>query len=360
MDTCDLYGVSLDIESGNFYGYAWSPDLGWINFNGANMYNLSWFQERYSDIYSQGNIGSIFTGKAPGYATAEVGRCNATYLIQANGSITNFCSSGYKEKVGPADTASTTAVPKELWRASDMSARGFGYIGFPQKNEVSGTYTNVFGTIDYQGLITIVNPINLKKNKYNIVVDKTINNLNKFIYRTAPPVNLGNSLDGKIYFSNTYNINFPLQFNNQTGTNNGSGLIVIDGDLNINSDMDYGYANGLSTAVPLDNIKNLASAGFIVKGDVTIAPTVKHIVGNYFIDGTVTVQGKASGRNDDQLQVSGLIIARQFKFQRQFKGTIDNPQPAEVIIYDGRLLANTPPGFQDLASLLPLIREVSP
>lgn len=356
MDSCNQYGVSLDLDAGEFYGYAWSSELGWISFNGANLYNFAWIQEKYSDIYSQANIGGFLTGQAPGATSLAPGRCNATYMIQADGSIKNFCSSGKSQPVSPATAAPITG--KSEWITPDWSGRGYGYVGFPKSSQ---GYTNVFGKLDYTGITTIVAG---GKNKYGVVVEVINNNgdLNRFLNKFKQS-NGGGLLDGKIYYIRnlSLNVNALLQFNNGSGTESGAGLIVIEGgNLVIPNNIDYQGVSGLT------NIKQLASVGFIVTkdangngGNITIENNVTNIVGNYFAEGTVTVKAKSQGY-DSQLKVAGLMIASQFDFQRKYKGTIDNPQPSEQVIYDGRLIANPPPGFKDLASLLPIIREVSP
>lgn len=61
----------------------------------------------------------------------------------------------------------------------------------------------------------------------------------------------------------------------------------------------------------------------------------------------------------NRLTVSGLMMARKFYLEREFAE--DDPykaeQGSEVIIYDGRLLANTPPGLGDFAKALPIWRS---
>ena len=49
-----------------------------------------------------------------------------------------------------------------------------------------------------------------------------------------------------------------------------------------------------------------------------------------------------------------MVMARQFNLERYYKKA---GEPAEAIIYDGRVLINTPPGLVDLAKGLPVWRE---
>lgn len=58
-----------------------------------------------------------------------------------------------------------------------------------------------------------------------------------------------------------------------------------------------------------------------------------------------------------QLTISGLLVARHFTFERQF---VNQLQPAEKVIYDGRVIANTPPGLEDFTNALPTYQQVVP
>jgi len=59
------------------------------------------------------------------------------------------------------------------------------------------------------------------------------------------------------------------------------------------------------------------------------------------------------------LEIRGLALASRFHFQRSYGLAADGTrQPSEKIIYDGRLLLNTPPGLEDVAQSLPIVRSV--
>ncbi|MDP2696124.1 MAG: dockerin type I repeat-containing protein [bacterium] len=57
------------------------------------------------------------------------------------------------------------------------------------------------------------------------------------------------------------------------------------------------------------------------------------------------------------LKVNGLLIAEGFNFDRKYSKDL---APAERIVYDGRVLANTPPGLSDFIKALPLYQRVAP
>lgn len=57
------------------------------------------------------------------------------------------------------------------------------------------------------------------------------------------------------------------------------------------------------------------------------------------------------------LHVSGLFIASGFNFDRKYTLNLEG---AERIVYDGRVVANTPPGLTDFTKALPIYQRVTP
>ncbi|MDD5040104.1 MAG: hypothetical protein PHY34_03055 [Patescibacteria group bacterium] len=57
------------------------------------------------------------------------------------------------------------------------------------------------------------------------------------------------------------------------------------------------------------------------------------------------------------LKVSGLLVAKGFNFDRTY---LKDLAAAEQIVYDGRVLANTPPGLSDFSKALPVYQRVVP
>jgi hypothetical protein len=102
----------------------------------------------------------------------------------------------------------------------------------------------------------------------------------------------------------------------------------------------------------VNNIKNLASFGIIVikddsglGGNIYIDDHVLRVDANIYAEGSID-----TGESNYQLLVNGLMMASDFDFLRK-KGFITGG--SEKIIYDGRILVNTPPGMEDIASSLP-------
>lgn len=86
----------------------------------------------------------------------------------------------------------------------------------------------------------------------------------------------------------------------------------------------------------------------LVEGNIQIDPSVGELVGALFAADTI-----ATGAGGRQLQVQGLMVARRFRFEREYTPDPEEPQGAEVIIYDGRVALNPPPGLADLVKTLP-------
>jgi len=312
--TCNQYGLAVDSTDSQIYGWAWggySDDkgIGWVRAGSdyGTLYTpLSWLQIKYGDIYTGGDITGT---KAP------LGRYNSTYCINASGVIGNVSSE------------------------NTCKLESLNDLAFPN---VANSYTNILGTIDrgsvggsgilggkYGELITID------------IVDAVKQDLSAQLTNSC--------MDGKIYyFTGDLTIDEELTFNNGTAlTDNGSGLIVVEGDLNIDSDIFYEDAS-------VARIKQLASIGWLVKGDLIIDGAVSNIAGAYYVEGA---GGISTGISNNSLQVYGLMIAKVYNFQRTYQSISEG---AEQIIYDGRALVNTPPGMADLTKALPLWREAAP
>lgn len=307
---CYDYGVGVDFAANKLVGWAWNGNgiknngMGWVQFHskgGPIKVLAPWLQTLYGDIYSQQDVGSLKTFNPP------AGEFNATYLLSATGNIIHF---------------SQEQEPSAQWLQP-----GFEEIEFPE--QASG-YKNVLGKLDIQGILA---------GNYGPV--KTIIN----------EAEIENVLAGKIFYrEGNLNINSNIKFFQGTDNIKGSGLIFVNGDLNINSDIIYQSGNPFT-------ISALPSVGWLVTGDINIDPNVSEIVGAFYSEGIISTGDDTVIPN--QLTVKGLMIARDFKFERTFVDPVTR-QSSERVIYDGRILANTPPGFEDISRSLPVWSEVAP
>jgi len=318
-------------------GWAWNdtPDgfgLGWIEFNPEISTISPWLQTKYGDIYSLGGLTS--TKESPDY--------NATYQILSGGDIVNFRSA--RQLVDPYS----------------------GVINFPTS---ATRYSNVLGKLDVNGLICSFSGLN----------NTCINQYGKTVIKQPLTSIPSQTLEGKIYYYNGSTvIDQPLSFKNGIDFSNGSGTIIVNGNLTINSNVTYfcdDAANKNNPACLSTKFRNLASVAWIVKGDLFIGPNVEKMVGNFIVigdgkecDSQQNVKVNYCGQVyscynstdcSKRLTVFGLIMGKKFYFDRTYVSPADEvpKQGSEVINYDGRLLANTPPGLGDFVQALPVWRQ---
>ncbi len=307
---CEKYGVSVDKQSGRLVGWAWNGNVdpavgvGWINFSptpGGIGLASPWLETLYGEIYAREKVSS------PNAFVELINKYNATYCILTNGTIVNFRS----EKPEP----------------EGCETQNFEILDFPQ---TANLYTNIFGKIDLDGILA---------GKYGTV--QTI----------TSDAEIPDLLGGKIYFiDGDLTINTAKVFNNGANSLSGAGLIIVQGNLNINEPISY--QNG-----GVNNLKNLASVGWLVLGNVNIGPAVENVVGAFYAEGEVKTGTTNDRRTDVPLTVRGLILAKKFTFERLWRSA---ERGSEQVIYDGRALANTPPGMADLVKALPVWREAAP
>jgi len=250
-----------DVKLYSAFGFSWSsrtsPGFGWVEFMPAGaIIGIPWLQTLYGDIFANQSIQLAPPPRGSGQYTS-------TYLIQANGSIVGVPGYYMSTSTGPPTSKN-----------------------YPISQAPSGTYqyqpipgvTDVLSRIDISGLTTIVSN---GKNKYGFPVQiKTAADLNSLLF--ADPV-LGQTIyyvDGDVNLDETENITFK----NGTGGQNGSGLIVINGDLTINKDIVYDPGS-------VTNTKQLASVAWIVKGNIYINPIVRKLAGVFVAVGKDTTEG---------------------------------------------------------------------
>jgi len=344
--SCNQYGLDFSETNSRFYGYIWSSDYGWIDAHRLIRGTSAYLQTRLGDIYAQKEIGSAETTVTPPGAS-----CNATYLIISSSTITNFCSA-YEGK--NAEVTGNAQIP---------NATTLPYAGS------SNIYENVLGRFDVVGIETDndSNPA-VDVNKYGQTIIRTgiVNSSTGEIWKDAPYANFASVgvysvLGRKVYIANcpsgkACQLNKETEFfNGLTTPENGAGILIVNGDLNINKNMRYHTSNITET-------RQLASLVVVVRGNLTIANEVTNVVGTYYVAGSInTTQGAIFiDSNRYPLTVRGLMIAKVFNFGRRFAGTVENPMPSELFIFDGRMQTNPLPGMVDFVNTLPSTLNSSP
>ena len=298
-------------------GYAWSGNpndsfpgvgLGWISFQHAVNIIPAYIQTVGGDVFAGGNIrGSVNPPPEPG----------ATYLILANGNIVNFTSA----QAGPEYVQENV---------------GLSEMNLPSP---ANQYANVLGKIDKQKIVTVVDGT---KNVYGDIVQS---------FLVQDPL----FLNGSVWVAEgDQTLNGLSIRNGANASEDASGLIIVNGNLTLNGDIIYTSIGD----IPILHTQNLASVAWLIEGNLTIGPAVENLVGAFIVLGQVIIPDSAP-ESEKSLTVRGLIMAQGYQFGRSFSGTPGNPQPSEQIFYDGRLLANTPPGLSDFALALPKIERIA-
>ena len=103
----------------------------------------------------------------------------------------------------------------------------------------------------------------------------------------------------------------------------------------------------LAAGMPVIIVTRDASTG--VGGHIFIEPTVQNVAGALFAETSIS-----TGFTKSPLTVYGLIASRELALER-VGGT--SSTAAETIIFDGRAVANPPPGMQDIGKSLPTTKD---
>jgi hypothetical protein len=348
-NTTGFYNVHIETSTGLLRGYGWnctSSDglpctsgnytggVGWIRFDAdytpppgeppGTFGGVPWVQVLYGDIYAKGSI------QTPSPFTQQFGQVNATYCIDTGagtGQVTHFtqgpgCAKGM--------TNTNINVPK-----------------------YSSYYSNTLGRIRLRGYDTRLIPsdtVGLAAGKYGPWMQITN------IATQLPNLSV---LGGKIYDtcgSTTCSYgdwHIPARVFNNAASGSGAGLVIIRGNLYIDGDIAYGGGT-------ITSLQQLASLGILVlddgsgtMGNIYIDSSVETVSANIYAEGVVTTGTNGDPTTEVALEINGVAVARQFNFQRVFPGNVTTP--AEMITYDGRIVANTPPGLSDFAGSLPAV-----
>jgi hypothetical protein len=300
---CLKYGMGVDFATNTLVGWGWNGDtvgktgFGWLGFH--PKFSSTEIHGPYvsvtGDIYSGGNIGSLYTPSAP------TGKTNATFLLQAGGKIVHF------------NTACGDDCKQENVK-----------LGFPKTE--TNYYADQLGFLDVKGLLA---------GQYGLRED------------IAMFGDIDNPLNGQVYYyDGDLYLNNDWVVNNGVNGKAGNGTLVVRGNLYINKNISY-------QQTPVFKIKEIASLGVIVLkkngagGNIVIAPEVENLVGNFYAENKIS-----TGAGKKQVKVAGLMVAHSFGFDREFVD-LSTKEAAETVVYDGRVVANTPPGLGDIAAGLP-------
>jgi len=253
---------------------------------------------KYGSVYSKGSI-SVASG-------------TASFCLTTLGTI----SSGFKSGSGCKEEGPSSPS-----------------YSFPSG---SGGYKGTLGSLDVAGILA---------GHYGVVTT-----------HESGVISLDSILGGKVYRVVGDATLGATTLKNGSGTTRGDGLLIVEGDLTITGDVAY------ATEDLPKSIRNLASFGVIVKkkevggggGNIKIDPSVRKLSGAFFVEDTVQT-GTTGGLVDPtRLEVFGLMAARRFKLERKFRSQIF---AAETFVFDGRAVANPPPGMSEIGKALPTPKD---
>lgn len=340
-----LFGVTYDPTTQEFDGWAWSGGgtvngtvnkdvgLGWLDFTLAIGTSFAPFDvTEGGDVYAGGNITGVTDTTDPSIVNPTY--YNAEFLVEAGGTVSLYTSSA-------GSSAIETGVP---------------HILFPDS---SNNFTTALGKLDIDALVTPVDGVNNIYGQEVEYVSSTFSGDVVLGNRVLVVDNDGVFGNSSMTGASTYQWTKPVNFVNGSGALvNGSGTIVVDGDMKVLANTHYGGNT------PTD-VTNLASVAWIVLGDVLVDDTVTSMVGAYLVLGGGTSSGKfetnaPGGGLGQRLNIEGLILAKAFSMHRTYVGTYGYAEPAEYVRYGSRFILNPPPGLIDFASVLPTITPVAP
>lgn len=261
----------------------------------------AWLQAKFGNVYAQqGIVGSA----------SKVSQ--STYCLTSKGSITGFSSGSGCTEAG----AVSLTLPKG-----------------------STQYAGTLGSIDINGILA---------GRYGEVVTLTPGNITAALPAT---------LAGKVYYvPGDATLGAKTFLNGTAATERGNGLLIVSGNLTISG---AGTALDYTALSNVTSLRNLASFGIIVKknavgggGNIYINSGATKVVGAYFAENAIYTG--TTGGVDVPLKVFGLMAAYRINLERNYRSAA---QAAEEVVFDGRAVANPPPGMGDVTKSLPASRD---
>ena len=325
-------GYSIGSEKYGVGSIQFSPDI--------SVAHVVHFATENGDVYASQNIFPKV-----GLNSAISGDYNSMYLILADGSVTNFTSSeGRIVDYFGVERDYKSPLVSESYIRDDVNFGGILKEDIPGTEEI---YYNQLGFLDVGGI---------EAEEFATVDSSTLTE--SWSGGDLPADGLVYLRDGNLTIEGLVTARIA------SGGDTGDSTILVKGDVVIEENIVY--ESGI-----VDELSHLPSFAVIVLGDVRIEPNVTELAGNWFVlgDGTAcpddfSEASAGCGRfstgdsSSNKLVVNGMVMAKQFHFGRTYTDVLNTP--AELFSFDGRIIANPPPGFSDFASDFPKYEENVP
>ncbi|MBL7022269.1 hypothetical protein ISR92_03070 [Patescibacteria group bacterium] len=411
------YGVSIDEDTGDISGRAWSTNIGWVDFNpildsssgpigaaypdtdnGLYEYpvqldieidpetlrvtkNLSgWAVATFSSTEPTDNAWIRFRAgeecvTGPPDAITEDNYC---VRLNENGYLAGWAWSGGEDGLGWIYFDETfSGGPYIKTQYSDIYSGGTISGSRAPEGAYNATYCIISGDaaditlsssqscligdidIDFpdptEAYNTAIVGVDLDYLKATSITDNEYYDVGVVSY-TIDEFPSNASLDGKVYyFTSTTLDNVDYTINSSLGFSDAN-IGSGAGTIVVDGDL---YINGNMEYKPLtpNNLTEIASVSWVVLGNVYIDKSVTKLVGAFVVLGDGTANSGKLYTGDDELDETPL--------QLSFSGMVVAKQivlertyftglaPAEIFEYDGRVLLNTPPGLGNFVGYLP-------
>lgn len=285
--TCvDVHAIGMRCANIDVEYSRWTPGVsqggvGWVEFMPAGaLLGIPWVQTMFANVHASQNI----TLAPPPRGTGDY---TATYLIESGGAITGI--PGYYG--GTTTGAPTSQLPEQP---------GFTPL-IQNQPSVQTLGRDLLDKLDVNGLVTITG--NGKNRSGALVIAGTGTDISQstvFDNASTGSTHTNPILNNAVYYFHgqpLYRIDSPMMFMRGNGAvdpaTHGNGVIVIDGDLEINADMYYEKrcsntaalctddgqcgAGGSCQDPSLTNLIELPSAVIIVRGNIYISSLVSKV-----------------------------------------------------------------------------------
>jgi hypothetical protein len=247
----------------------------------------------------------------------------------------------------PPETQEIVSTGSELVGPSHRVCKEGGVEGYGDEvlGSISSSVCEVGLTLaDRWQTETITNGIevNILRIARNLIplASSTISNLSE-----ATLANINPNPGSQVIIRDNADLTIGTAGQNLTVDGQAKTIIVRNGNLRINSNIEYGPAT--------DPTKPPVIAFLVINGNIEIDPSVTDLAGIYAAvakdEGTGFIE-RAGGTSNNLITIRGSVFGdiEPLFNQTTAVGDLVRDRGAVTVIYDGRIVLNTPPGLEDI------------